>query len=429
MMKNKIAYDVAKEIGIKYAVDSEYIDLYINGEYLGLYLLCEKVEVAENRVNITDLNELNKSVNQFSLSTYKKVYSDDKVFYSLENNPDNITGGYLIEYQYDMRKEEQESLFSTKGGLNFSLECPRYASKKEINYISNFYQQLENNLSSDDYKKYIDEDSWVRFYLVQECLGNTDLGSEYFFIDQNDNKLYAGPIWDFDMCMGGFTTEVTSDVRVLFTCKDHFLGKSVFKSLYDNPIFIKKIVSGYKKLMRPIIVSIKNKKIDFLSKNIKESFYMNKIRWNLTDVSLKNECDVLKKWTDEKTKFLDDIWINGEKFFRVMLQTEKPFVNRYCYSIKPNERISELPNLSLDGYTFNGWYDFYTEEKVEKHEKITEDRLLKAKWTETGDIITHNNYIIDYARKNIQLLLFTTIFVLLIFFVIKDVSSNKKEKK
>lgn len=52
LMKNKLVLDLADKIGMPYSSDSEWVDLYVNGEYAGNYLLCEKVEVGKNRVNL-----------------------------------------------------------------------------------------------------------------------------------------------------------------------------------------------------------------------------------------------------------------------------------------------------------------------------------------------------------------------------------------
>lgn len=51
-MKNKIAYEVAQTVGLTYTPDCDWIDLYINGKYAGLYLLCERIDIHPERVNI-----------------------------------------------------------------------------------------------------------------------------------------------------------------------------------------------------------------------------------------------------------------------------------------------------------------------------------------------------------------------------------------
>ena len=62
-LRNTFIFDLADEIGLFYSSKSKHVDLYINGEYQGNYLVCESVEVGESRVNITDLDDLNEEAN------------------------------------------------------------------------------------------------------------------------------------------------------------------------------------------------------------------------------------------------------------------------------------------------------------------------------------------------------------------------------
>jgi hypothetical protein len=63
-LRNKITYDMAIEAGMTGAPESRYIDLYINDQYNGMYLLCEKIEPGENRIPMTDLDMENKRLNK-----------------------------------------------------------------------------------------------------------------------------------------------------------------------------------------------------------------------------------------------------------------------------------------------------------------------------------------------------------------------------
>ena len=64
-MHNKL-YDIAQEVGIEFATNTRHVDLYINNEYQGLYVLTERNNVEENHVNITDLEELTEKANNGS---------------------------------------------------------------------------------------------------------------------------------------------------------------------------------------------------------------------------------------------------------------------------------------------------------------------------------------------------------------------------
>lgn len=61
-LSNKLLFDFSKAAGLRYAVDSEWADLYINGEYRGNYLVCEKIDVGEYMVDIADLEQENQKI-------------------------------------------------------------------------------------------------------------------------------------------------------------------------------------------------------------------------------------------------------------------------------------------------------------------------------------------------------------------------------
>ena len=63
LLRNRIVYNLAEETGIPFTMDSRNIDLYINGDYMGSYLITEKIEIGKTRVNITDLEEATSKAN------------------------------------------------------------------------------------------------------------------------------------------------------------------------------------------------------------------------------------------------------------------------------------------------------------------------------------------------------------------------------
>lgn len=397
-LRNKLAYDAAIDIGLPYAVDSRYVDLYVNGEYLGLYLMTESVEVGENRISIADLSSETASVNQFSLSSYNKYRSPSYVFgedylsaFDIPNNPDNITGGYLLEYQFGERAFLRDSFFKTKSDIHFSLKSPMYASKEQIKYISDYYQQVEASFSTDDFEEWIDVDSWVKFYLIQECFGNTDLGSEFFYKDKNNNKLYAGPIWDFDISMGNNSNCDYNTAGTLHTCKDFHSGKSVIHPLYENKRFYEKVVSMYKDSFRSYLQNVMSNKIQSLAEIIRASLSMDKLRWKDIQntyqyqdyLSVESNVNYLTNWMQERISFLDDVWIDNHSYYTVLLESslEGHERERYYFSVSSNASIDNEPILQADGYEFLGWFDSVTGEKLDDNSVINDDKTFFARWS------------------------------------------------
>ena len=168
-LRNKLAYQFAREAGLSFSPDCQWTDLYLNGEYVGLYLLCERNEVHPSRVDIPRNNS------------------------------------FLVSIELHDRLESQNYAFAqTQSGTSFRI----HHAGMEIAQIQQLLQSVENALFAEDgidpvtgksWNQLIDVDSWARKYLVEEIFANYDAGSvsQYFYYT-GDGKLYAGPVWDFD---------------------------------------------------------------------------------------------------------------------------------------------------------------------------------------------------------------------------------------
>ena len=216
LMRNAIAYSAAKMTDLPYTVDFAFIDLYINGSYRGNYMICERVEIGLNRIDISDLEEANKKANPgIKPEDCKKAVENKgskKICWSeIPNNPDNISGGYLLEYEYPEQFDIQPSAFTTECGSCLVIHSPEYATEKEVRYISGLYYEFEDALMSDDgynklgrhFTEYIDIDSFIDGLIVYEMTADQDRGhtSWYLYVPENSNKFFMGPLWDFDQSM------------------------------------------------------------------------------------------------------------------------------------------------------------------------------------------------------------------------------------
>lgn len=230
LLRNRIVYNLAEEVGIPFIMDSRNIDLYINGDYMGSYLITEKIEIGKTRVNITDLEAATSEANGGAdLADYEQKSKNDSNEYQeghrkwvdVPNDPEDITGGYLLEMELPERYKDEISGFVTTGGQAVTMKCPECVSKAQIDYIADFYQKVEDALYSKDgyytdgdgnrhpLSEYVDIESLARMYLIQEFSMNLDSGitSFYFYKDSDitgDGKLHAAPVWDFDVALGNY---------------------------------------------------------------------------------------------------------------------------------------------------------------------------------------------------------------------------------
>lgn len=214
LSRNALAYTAADNADLAFTPEFEPVDVYINNEYQGAYLLTTRVEVDETRVDIADLEKANEKANEdvdFETlprggvyGTFSGYLENSKKWVEIENNPENITGGYILEHELPSRYCDETSGFVTSGSQAVVVKAPEYASKAQVDYISGYYQQFEDAVRSEksslaDVAKLCNVESLVKIYLINEWTANHDAGitSSYFY-KPADDVLYAGPVWDFD---------------------------------------------------------------------------------------------------------------------------------------------------------------------------------------------------------------------------------------
>ena len=213
--------EFVQEMEFDYAPEYRLVNLYVAGEYVGVYFLTEKIELDKNRIDISNIYEETKKVNserlnQFQYQMYLNEITEKKgYYYDIPVNPKDITGGYLLELDvadYD----ENVSRFITKGRKNkVTLKRARYASEAEVKYIADFWQDFEDALLSEDgmnlkgkkFTEYIDLESfamqWLLYELAQE---NSMRSSIYYYKESNvtgDGLLHACYPWDLERSYTG----------------------------------------------------------------------------------------------------------------------------------------------------------------------------------------------------------------------------------
>jgi len=174
-----------------------YCVVYLNGEYNGIYLLMESIKRDKNRVNISRLRK-------------EDVTGDE------------VTGGYILKVDKlggltsnDYFISYPEIIYPNSRNYYFTYVYPKSDSivSAQREYIKKYITDFQNVLNSKDfknpvsgYRKYIDPSSFIDYQIIQELTNNVD-GYRFstFFYKKKDSqggKLYAGPLWDFDLCFG-----------------------------------------------------------------------------------------------------------------------------------------------------------------------------------------------------------------------------------
>ncbi len=217
-MHDKLVKDLAAQLGMSYTASCGWVNLYYDGEYRGVYLLSEKNDISKTSVNINDLEKqyelLNKDYGTGMVTAEDKNSFGNTVRYTTNvQDPwaaKDSTGGYLLEMNYHTM--EEASCFMTSQGYAINVKSPEWCGKDAMDYISKFYQGFEDAVYASDasgrnsegkyYYDYVDLDSLVRTFVLQELAKNCDgfRYSQFFYF--TNGKLYAGPVWDQEMTFG-----------------------------------------------------------------------------------------------------------------------------------------------------------------------------------------------------------------------------------
>ena len=174
LIRNAVAFEISRKTGLAWTPSGYFVELVLNGAHLGNYYLCEQPKVDKNRVNITELTS------------------------------ESVEGGYLMEV--DAWFDEPFKFRSPLYDVPWQFKDPDEVTQEQYSYMYNYVSAFEASLMDDDrfaareYRDYIDSDSWVDWWLVNELAQNGDVNQPKSIYISKDvgGKLVAGPVWDFD---------------------------------------------------------------------------------------------------------------------------------------------------------------------------------------------------------------------------------------
>ncbi|MBQ9606631.1 MAG: CotH kinase family protein, partial [Lachnospiraceae bacterium] len=213
LLRTEAAFDMARLTNMSMMFDSRFADLYINGTYNGLYLIT-------NRIKGDELLELP----------------------DIPSKPDET--GYLLELDY---RYENEKNFFISHDQGIVVHYPEEPDSGQMSYIENRYNKAyEVIAANEDYEKYIDVDSFVKMYIIQDFLCNVDVDYASFYVYLGEDGLFhAGPIWDLDLACGIMQTLPFHEELAL---RSHIIpdrGGIFLDILGESPRFMDKVSSYY----------------------------------------------------------------------------------------------------------------------------------------------------------------------------------------
>lgn len=196
LMRNILAFEISKRLGIGFTPFCQPVDVIFNGDYKGCYQLCDQLDVRKNRVDI------------------QKMTPED-----IEGEA--LTGGYMIEVDGYATKEPKYFLSSRGTPVNVRYPDSDEIAPEQFSYIRTYFEEFEESFfkiglwqdSVEGYRHYLNLPSFHRHFLVGELSGNTDTyWSTYMYKDRNQSQFFVEPVWDFDIAF-------ENDYRTYPICK------------------------------------------------------------------------------------------------------------------------------------------------------------------------------------------------------------------
>ena len=205
LIRNRMTYWLGAQMGLDYTPQCVPVDVVMNGEYYGSYLLCEQIRIGDSRVAIDDLEADEDSMKATELPF--------------------ISGGYLLSMS-PYGDEDEANIFETQKGVSMFIESPSFEdfdNDTQRQYIIAFIQATENAIFSPGFKSgdvcytdLLDLDAAAKYWWIQEFSANGDAygsGSTFLYKTRDkegedgapgeSGKLFWGPLWDFDYVAWG----------------------------------------------------------------------------------------------------------------------------------------------------------------------------------------------------------------------------------
>lgn len=315
LMHNVLTMKLAREMNI-YASRTQYVEVFLNNNYIGVYVFMEKIKRAPGRVDIAKLKE-------------DDLKGDDITggyIFKVDKTTGTGTGGWTSQYQNNPPVTNR---------TYYQYEAPKSITTEQKNYIRTYVNTAESALKSSNfrdkengYRKYFDTQSFIKLFLTNEISKNVDgyRISTFFYKDKDSKggKIKAGPPWDYDIAYGnGNYCEGESYMGFSYKFNDAcptdgFQVPFWWERMMEDSAFVRELGEEYsfQRKLGAFQLDKINKYIDSLTVQIQAPASRNFQRWPILGVyvwpqpnpisnSWAGEVDELKQFIANRLRWLD----------------------------------------------------------------------------------------------------------------------------
>lgn len=283
LLRTEFAFNLGNNIfdNLSWTPGAKSVELVLNGEYVGVYQLVEKIEFDKNRLDIK------------------------------ANKNDYAAGDFLLEIDARL---DQERHFKTTAGMPITFKDPDTLSDEEFATMKSIVQNLEDVITTGDYevyKEYLDVDSFIDWYLVNELTKNVDskqFSSIYLYYVNSEAKFFMGPLWDFDISSGNVNYSGCDNETGFYVKEGPW-----YRELFKDATFQSKVQERWNYTKGDVLTAIGN--IAIMSEALEIGQSNNFQRWEILGKyvwpnrvwpeTYKEEIEELTSWLTTRYNWLD----------------------------------------------------------------------------------------------------------------------------
>ena len=295
LMRNALAYKVASVLDdLKFTTTTQFVDLYVNDEYRGMYLVCEQTEVGKNRVDIEE-----------DLSVADSGYLIELDFRALEEGVEGRDWFYSNNQPFAIKSPDTEDELFTSAHVDF---------------IKGYLDACFSALKSGNYEQVaslIDVNSFADSYILNELFKSTDVfQSSFYMYKDKGGKLCSGPVWDYDLSSGNCMYNNGS------TKTDNLYAKrnSFYKELLNFNEF-NLLVKEKLNASKDMILNTIESELDYAKENYSRSAKRNFLKWDILGkyvwgnskkvASIKTwngQLEYLEQWLNDSLDYMIEVY-------------------------------------------------------------------------------------------------------------------------